>query len=248
MVNRLAAAMMCAVVFLAACVGFDEPGTTTTTSPTTVTTTTTMAATTTVEPLLPGEVLFADPGNPGLLHPEITWSQGASPQSAYRLYGNQLEITAGPGSDQWGDIDNAPLALMPMEGDFTARAVLSFTPDAGWEYAGLGVRSRQDPTTWVRITRFQGGLEENEVLVDVANAGESGDPLARAETAAVAVTFEIERNGNRFSLGYLAESEWVTLLDDYVLEMPRSVDLYLVVGTLSETTATHRFSDLIVRG
>ncbi len=206
-----------------------------------------MPATTATEPLPPGEVLLVDPGDAGALHPGITWFGGASPDSAYELHGNELEILAGAGADQWGDRNNAPLVLFPIEGDFTARVSLEFTAGAGWEYAGLGIRSSQDPTTWIRITRFRGGPEENEILVDLALSGESVDPVAREETGATSITFEIVRNGDRFTLSYLGSGGWVQLLDD-VIEMPTMAELFLVVGTLGDTGASHRFRELIVRG
>jgi len=247
-VNRFAV-MVCAMVMLSACIGFEAPDTTTATTPAAIaTTTTTVPTTTTIEPLLLGEVPFGDPNDPGALHPDLIWLQGVSPQSGYELCDNELEVIAGPGADQWGEANSAPLVLLPIEGDFTARVVLGFTPGAGWEFAGFGVRSPQDTTTWLRITRFQGGPEENEILVDAAFGGVNGDPVARAETAATSVTFEIERHGNRFALGYLAGSEWVALVEDYVIEIPEGAELYLVVGTLGDTRASHSFSHLVVRG
>src|SRR5689334_9761568 len=64
---------------------------------------------------------LADPGDPAKLAPGWVWYQGESQQSAFKLDGGALTITAGPKTEQWGKTNSAPYVAYDAEGDFAAQ-------------------------------------------------------------------------------------------------------------------------------
>jgi hypothetical protein len=97
---------------------------------------------------------FAAPDDPEALNPIFGWQPGSSTASTYDLAiePGVLTLIAGPGTNQWDNTDSGPLIAYPFEGDFEARVEVAFEP-SGSEYklAGLGVRSVNEHTTWLRV-------------------------------------------------------------------------------------------------
>src|SRR5438552_3936604 len=69
---------------------------------------------------------LADPGDPAKLAPGWAWYQGESQESAFKLDGGALTITAGPKTQQWAKVNTAPYVAYDAEGDFAAQAKLDF--------------------------------------------------------------------------------------------------------------------------
>jgi serine/threonine protein kinase/regulation of enolase protein 1 (concanavalin A-like superfamily) len=193
---------------------------------------------------LSGDILFGLPDSPSTLNSIFEWRQGSSPNSSYDLDGgpNKVQLHTGPNTDQWESVDTAPLLVFPIEGDFIAQVKVLIDPQVSYQRAGLGIRSAQDHSTWINISRqyssgdvVQGYARQQRVSSGLQFTGYPNDTIY----------LRTERSGDSFTLSYSEDgSNWTNLETGYVVAMPQGVQVYLFVLSTIEEEITAEFSDL----
>jgi serine/threonine protein kinase len=197
-----------------------------------------------------GPVPFAAPDNPNTLNPVLGWHPGGSGANSYELdaSSNRLKLIADRNTDQWQRVDTAPLLVYPLAGNFEAQIKLEFNPSEIGQIAGLGVRSAEDTTTWIRIDRTFFG---NQHFVGTA-AQQAGEVLSSSRGHVAfsddTVYLKIERRDSLFTLSYSTNgNNWATRKKDYVFTMPNDVEIYLFVRSAqNDGGAVAHFYDLIL--
>jgi regulation of enolase protein 1 (concanavalin A-like superfamily) len=185
-------------------------------------------------PALPGSVSFEALDNQNTLNPEFTWYPGTSSANAYSLSRSPgaLTIIAGPKTDQWMNDNSAPLMLYPIEGDFVVQVKVAFFPKRHVQGAGIGLRTRQTPNTFVRIKReFHNG--EQKIAV---NANQNGEPIDLGSTpySGDVVYFKIERIGSLCSLSYSPDkNKWILLKENFAFTS-QEIELYFIALSTDE--------------
>ena len=139
-----------------------------------------------------------------------------------------LTLIAGPGVDNYESEDSAPLVAYSIRGNFEAQVKLVINSIQGRQYAGLGVRSVQIHTTWVKLLRgWQDNGEGQKLWAQVDQQGKA-DGLNSTPYTDATIWLKIERRGSLFTMSYSVNgSNWVTLEKDFVFEMPIDTEIYL---------------------
>lgn len=181
----------------------------------------------------PDLIPFASPSDPNALNPVFGWQPGGSEASAYDLtmYPGALTFISGPGVNQWKRRDSAPLVLYPIKGNFEAQVKVVFNSDQqDGQFAGIGIRSIQEPKTWLRLLR--GG---SQALAAQASQGGRGILLNEIPYTDNTIWLKLERQGSIFNYYYSAnESNFVALEKEYVFEMPTDAEIYLFTMSVPE--------------
>lgn len=197
-----------------------------------------------------GSIPFASPNDPNTLNPLLGWQQGNSTANGYEIDAglNTVKLIADRKTDQWQRINTAPMLLLPIEGDFEVQVKLQASPNAEGQLAGLGARSAQNNTTWIRIDK---NVFQNQHIVGTA-AAQEGEILtsSRGHDAYPndIVYLKIERHASLFTLSYSNNGvNWVARQRDYVFSMPHAVEIYLFAfSARNDGGFIANFSDLAV--
>lgn len=201
---------------------------------------------------LPDLVSFGSSNDPTTLNPLLGWQQGGSDANGYNLTlkPGSLVLISGPGVRHWDNTSTAPLILYPFEGNFESQVKLVFLPTSSrdCQYAGLGIRSAQDPFNWLRL-----GLRQCDRPKQVAVQGDSGgNGLEIGQDAwpdfpEDTVYLKIERNGSLYTFSYSSTGvNWVILQENYVFSLTDKVEIFLVTVARTNSGITAEFSDFIV--
>lgn len=186
---------------------------------------------------------------PGMLNPVFHWYPGESVSSKYLLEadGSILAITAGPNTDQWNEINTGPIIAYPLVGDFTIEVKLTFDPSGShWKSAGLGVRHSQDYSHWLRILSVLGDNNSRNLYLQSSSQGSTTGIDTIPYDDAI-VYLKLNRVGQDFALSYSADgNQWTIAQESLTLDFPNAVEVFLLVYSTSEETATATFQDLIV--
>ena len=192
-----------------------------------------------------GSVSFSSPDNPSTLNPALTWYQGGSTASSYDLELNPgwFSIISGREVDQVNTINSAPLILYKYSGNFEAKVKMEFVSTVCCQHAGIGVRSVEDPTTWLRIAKH-----ENNGMRAAANEAGIVEWLDYAPYSNSVIYYKIERNGSFFNMSYSNDDiRWTTLEKNFAMKMPREVEIYLMVLSVHNGEGIlAKFSDFTV--
>jgi len=174
-----------------------------------------------------GSIPFGAPDDPLSLNPILGWQPGASIASRYDLGldPGALTLIAGPNTDQWKLVDTAPMILLAARGDLEAQVKVVFGPERNYEFVGLGVRSAEDNTTWVRLGRgYYNGQSVGFTMMQRGKVLRDGVSPYSNDT----VYFKIERRASLFALSYSVDgNNWVFLTKDSVIEVTDEVQIYL---------------------
>jgi regulation of enolase protein 1 (concanavalin A-like superfamily) len=180
---------------------------------------------------------LADPGDPAKLAPGWAWYQGDSQQSAFKLDGGALTITAGSKTEQWGKTNSAPYVAYDAEGDFAAQTKLDFDTGRVSYWAGIGIMSADDSTQWVRLApRGQSAVGL------IRNGGR--EITATTDFPLTAVYLKVQRRGGVISAYYSKDgAAWQPVSENYEYNLSPKVKVYLVALTVSKGLSA-RFSDV----
>jgi regulation of enolase protein 1 (concanavalin A-like superfamily) len=192
-----------------------------------------------------GMVPFADSNNPNQLNSLLGWQPGGSSASGYDLTLNPawLTVITGKETDQVQGTDTAPLILYKYAGNFEATVKVEFVSIICCQHAGIGVRSIQDHTTWLRIAKH-----EYNGMRAAANQAGTVFWLNYAPYANSIIHFKIERRNSIFNMYYSDNGvNWVTIQKDYIFELPDEVEIYLLVLSAHNNEGiVAKFSDFTV--
>jgi len=192
-----------------------------------------------------GVVPFTDINNPAQLNPVLGWQPGGSSASGYDLTLNSgwLTVITGKETDQVQGTDTAPLILYKYAGNFETTVKVEFVSNICCQHAGIGVRSIQDHTTWLRIAKH-----EYNGMRAAANQAGTVYWLNYAPYANSVIHFKIERRNSIFNMYYSENGiNWVTIQKDYIFEMPNEVEIYLLVlSAHNDEGIVAKFSDFTV--
>lgn len=170
----------------------------------------------------------ADPNDPTKLASGWTWHQGESKESAFKLEGGALTITAGPKTEQWGETNSAPYVAYDIEGDFSIQTKLDFDNGRVAYWAGIGIMSADDPTQWVRLAP-----RGHSALSMLRNGGQ--EITATADFPVTSVYLRIQRRGDVISASYSKDgTTWQSMSETYEFTLPKKVKMYLVALALDE--------------
>lgn len=193
-----------------------------------------------------GLITFASPSDPNALNPILGWQPGGSTANAYDLTLNSeaLTVIAGAGADQWWRKNSAPLVIYPFTGNFEAQVKVIFNPDRNWQAAGLGVRSAQDSLTWMRLVRV---FNDGNGIRFTENKGNRTLIFEQIPYQKHVTYLKINRRNTLFTASYSENGKnWVDLKTNYVSEIGRDVQIYLVTLSNSKQGISAQFSDFIV--
>jgi regulation of enolase protein 1 (concanavalin A-like superfamily) len=201
----------------------------------------------------PEVIPFGSLGNPGLLNAAFGWQAGGSTVNTYDLaaYANVLTLIAGGSTDQWAEVDSAPLIFYPLQGNFEAQVKVVFNPVWGHELAALGIRSTRDHNTWLRLGGVyavftEGNGPEHHIVLDVDDQG-IGGKIRTSPYPANAVYLKIERKGSVFDFFYSEDGvNWTALITGYIAEMPANVEVFLTVGSWGDKGISAEFHNFTV--
>jgi len=180
---------------------------------------------------------LADPTDPAKLASGWAWYQGESQESAFKLDGGALTITAGAKTEQWAKVNTAPYVAYDAEGDFAAQTKLDFDTGRVSYSAGIGIMSADDPTQWVRLApRGQSALGL------IRNGGR--EITATTDFPLTAVYLKVQRRGGVISAYYSKDgAAWQPVSESYEYNLSPKVRLYLVALSLSKGISA-RFSEV----
>lgn len=179
-----------------------------------------------------GLIPFASPDNLQILNPTLGWQPDGSTANDYDLesYPAGLAIIAAPRTNQWGTLDTAPLITFPFQGDFEAQVKAVCHPVPFFQLCGLGVRSTQSHSTWLRISKDSTDIGSSPIIWATANQQGVPIQLNRAPYADDTVYLKILRKQSLFNLLYsLNGNNWVTLQSDYLFEISDAIEVFLIV-------------------
>ncbi len=216
----------------------------------TATRTRTPTPTRTVTPTPPPQVIpITSAANPSVINPVFQWRQGGSTYSRVNLARSStaIQITGGPNADSWADKDQMPLLLYSITGDFDVLVKMEFNASTVSTAAGLGVRSASDNLTWVRFVRGtpnSANVGEMAIEQDVHGAwgrALNWTPFTYSNPAYLRIQ---RRNTSYFTFSYSANGvDWTAQLNNYNLQMPASVQVFMTAFSWHEQTAQAYFSD-----
>lgn len=180
-------------------------------------------------------ISFSLPTDAENLNPVFGWQPGGSAASSFRLSSEQktIRIVAGANTQQWENVDTAPIITYRHSGNFESQIKIEVNPISSFQFAGLGIRDINTNNTWLRIVR-QSGDDRQYISVTGTKAGESfiynGAPYSSNE-----VHFRIAREDAVFTLSYSANgNNWIDLQNEIVFEMSDDIEIYLITASTYE--------------
>ncbi len=171
-----------------------------------------------------------DPQNTTELNPVFGWHPGESTASSYNftIEPGKLTLVAGGQTNQWKRENSQPMLILPVSGNFTAQARVDVSGQESYQIAGIGIKSKDDITTWARI--HSGYNTDRGVYSNSTNAGEYvGNSSGHLYSDSI-VYLRVRRQGPIVRTSYSHNGiNWVELQDSIVLNIDPSgdVDLYL---------------------
>ena len=196
-----------------------------------------------------GDLLsFSDPNDPNALNPMLGWQPGNAGANAYdlTLEPGTLTLIAGAGTEQWQLTNSAPIIVLPVSGDFDVSVKVETSLFEIFQRAGIGVRSSQDPNTWVNISRnFHNGISGNQGIMVLGNQQGNSSLLSNIPYTGEVCFLKIERRGPSLSLSYSEDgTNWTVLEGNYVANFVDPVEIFLMASSTSGQGITAQFSDL----
>lgn len=185
----------------------------------------------------------------GSLNSLFTWHEGDSSANSYDITSsNSVTISAISNTNQWGDVNSAPLILFPISGDFIAQVRLDVNPQQNLQGAGFGLLSMSNRKTWIRVERHN---YENlqRVTANIMNNGQlvPGFTENTARYSGETVYFKIQRKGSLFSIWYSPDNnQWKYLFQDVSFDVPNNAEIYFYGASIANTGITTQFSDFRV--
>jgi regulation of enolase protein 1 (concanavalin A-like superfamily) len=184
-------------------------------------------------------VPFGSTSNPDELNPALKWWKGESKDSDYKVGERSLTVTSGAWTNQVSEVNTAPMVTYPITGDFTAQVMMVFDPSDG-QYAGLGVKSIENDTTWLRITRARDGSGDDVVFS--TNDQGNFDYVNHTSYSQDVIHLRIERKGKVFNLFYSPDGNYWSNLGETKFSLSNQAEVYFVV--LGDDPASAQFRDL----
>jgi hypothetical protein len=173
------------------------------------------------------------------------WYQGSSGSLVHNVdpTTNTLTLIADNMTDQRDAINTAPILAYPVVGDVTAQVKLSFSPLDEQNGAGMGIRSSQDPTSWIRIARIGENIEVTATDTGTSTVVES-IPFDGEQVAYL----KVERVGMVFTLSYsLNGTDWIAVVSDYSQSLPEDTEVFLTTfWPVERAAASAAFSEMKV--
>jgi regulation of enolase protein 1 (concanavalin A-like superfamily) len=193
--------------------------------------------------LLSGPISFGASNNPTTLNPIFGWEPGASQASSYELSGDPAVLTliAGPNTNHWERQNSAPFIIYPIKGNFEVQVKTTISAETNYQLSGLGVRSADDITSWIRLNRgFANGQIAGFAAMQRGGKILEGGVQYSDDT----IYLRIERNGSLLTLSHSTDGiHWVTFKKDFVMELPDDVQIFLFTFSNSRIGTVARFSD-----
>jgi len=154
-------------------------------------------------------------------------------------------LISGPSTDQWSKRDDAALLSFPITGNFDVQVRVIFDPSKNYQSAGLGIRSANDPLTWIRITR---SYFDGQVFGVGRTVQGVSTPFTPVNYGSDTIYLRIERRGEFVTLSYHGEGKnWIALEKDHEIKLSEKVEIYLITySTDTFAGATAQFSDLSI--
>jgi hypothetical protein len=177
------------------------------------------------------------------LDPGFLWEPGENKSNGYHLENSVLSITSGPWTNQVSSQSSAPLVAYPLKGDFDAQVKLTLKPVNG-VYAGIGLRSPQDHTTWIRIARTLDGSGDG-LAFSQNTQGTFGGYEWLAYTNDV-IFLKVGRHGNDLVFLYSADGTNWTPQKQVTMSLPEKVEVYFFILSQTPDNATAQFESFIL--
>lgn len=141
-----------------------------------------------------------------------------------------LPLIGGSGSSYWGGNFTSPLLLHSIQGDFEAQVKVVGLPKRDIQGFRFGVRSSQDRSTWVAISRGS----QNDIGGQLISASMSQQGNSRLTNITPypndTVYLKLSRNKSLFTLSYsINGNNWVTLEKNYVFELPIETEIFFSI-------------------
>lgn len=183
-------------------------------------------------------------------HRAWKWVQGAATNQGTMVNPWLFELSSGKFTEQWATEDSALRYGIAVTGNFVAEVKMTYTPTFWQQFAGLGIMSSDDPTTWIRIGKL-GGMAPGfstpgaYLVIDQSSNGQSsklGDNVAVSQSETVHL--KIIRQGSSISLFYWQlNSGWIGLAEDHDFALPSEVFIYLTAFAWGDSQAYATFED-----
>jgi hypothetical protein len=172
-------------------------------------------------------ISFSDSANPNNLNPILGWQPGSSIGNNYDLEINPGELTliAGANTDQKREINTLPLVIYTITGNFEAQVRVYCIPTGNVQFAGIGVRSTSNSSTWARTLRGYYNGQVVGVNVDQNGQESFGNGIPYSNDI---VYLKIVRNKSLVTFSYSTNGvNWVVSAKNIVAELPEDVEIYL---------------------
>jgi len=196
-----------------------------------------------------GLIPFRDPNNPDILNSFWGWQPGSSTASDYSLEMNPgaLTLIGGSGSSYWGGNFASPLLLHSVQGDFEAQVKVVGLPKRDIQGFRFGVRSSQDRSTWVAITR----ASQDNIGGQLISASMSQQGNSRLTNITPypndTVYLKLSRTKSLFTLSYSVNgNNWVTLEKNYVFELSIETEIFFSIESTPPDGFIIELSDFIM--
>ncbi len=193
-------------------------------------------------------ISFLNPDGSQSLIEGWSWEPATSNDNAYRISsgGEVLTVISGPGTNLARSNVTAPLAAYPLSGDFQVKVKLQFTGNAKYQVAGIGLRSRENPSEWIALFRYCGDYAKH--MIGIAQMRKGGyDNLLTIPYAKNDLYLSIKRYQEKLSF-LVGENDvnWYEVDAERVFPLPADVDLFLYTYSTTNQGLSTDFSELAI--
>lgn len=174
------------------------------------------------------------------------WFPGSSESSNYRLSETgALKIIAGPGTGLWGGTNTAPQVEYSLSGNFEVQVKVDFNPTERDHIAGIGLRSSENPNTWIALRRANYWDQRVDILRVQDGQNQEITHIAYGKTT---IYLRIKRLDEQLSFAVSENgTNWINIKTDYTFVLPHDVQAFLFVLSTTSNGTLAEFSDLRVR-
>jgi regulation of enolase protein 1 (concanavalin A-like superfamily) len=198
-----------------------------------------------IEPVyIENTIPFSDPDSQDVLLESWKWLQGEAENSEYRIASNNLTLVAGPRTILQDRRQSAPQVEYQLSGNFQIYVKLNFDPTERDQMAGIGLRSIENPDTWIALRR---GYYYDQRIDVLRNSNGEPQEIINIPYIKKSTCLLIKRQDENISFAISENCKnWVDIKNNFTFSLPDTVNIFLFTFSTTSNGISAEFSDLII--